>query len=104
MSKPKCPKCGREATYSAKYDQCSACGRGYEATNASPIPRLSRSVGGVTPSEAERGDANFAPEAQVGEALVAPSPGEVCPQCHERKPSEAALKQREWRERKKGNG
>ena len=100
--KPKCPRCGRDSTYNEKFDQCSACGRGYEATSASPIPRLSRSVGGVTPSEAEKGDANFAPEAQVGEALAKLVPGEPCPACGKPVGKTSAQLQREYRERKKG--
>ena len=30
MAKPKCPDCKRDSTYNAKFDQCSACGRGDE--------------------------------------------------------------------------
>ena len=95
MSKPKCPKCKRDATYNAKYDQCSGCGLGYgkatSVTDAREMPEPH--VSNVTPVTDDTGPSDL---------MVGPLPGEVCPQCHERKPSEAALKQREYRERKKG--
>ena len=98
MSISTCPKCHRKGTYSAKFQQCSACGLGYSA-QARPIESL---------LDQEK-LADFKSDVQVGSVVdlsdVAPStdvlievkPGEVCPQCGEKKPSVAALKQRAWR-------
>ena len=87
MAKPKCPKCGREATYNAKYDQCSACGRGYEA-------KVQKS--GDLPL-----DPTFSSNSNVGEPLVTLTPGEPCPTCGKPVGKTPAERQREYRERKK---
>ena len=97
MSKPKCPKCRREGTYSQKFGQCSACGRGYGEQKGSDV---TEDVSDVTPitDVTPKVMKSVTPVTEVTPDTV--KPGEVCSQCGERKPSVAALKQRAWRKRR----
>ena len=36
MPQISCPSCKRKGTYSEKFEQCSACGLGYEVTPVTP--------------------------------------------------------------------
>ena len=47
MANPTCPKCKRKGTYSPKFEQCSACGLGYESK--SQAKRVSAQRDKVTP-------------------------------------------------------
>ena len=125
MSQVSCPSCKRKGTYSEKHEQCGACGLGYEnlehfsqeegPMTASVTQSVTRRVtidvddtGGVTPVTpvtpvTEKPITNVTTVTPVTEPRVVrhsgfpPDPGEVCPLCDERKPSEKALKQRKWR-------
>ena len=114
MSISTCPKCHRKGTYSAKFQQCGACGLGYESK--SQAKRVESQRVEAKPIESlldQEKLADFKSDVQVGSVVdlsaVTPSndvsievrPGEVCSQCHEKKPSVAALKQRAWRAKRK---
>jgi len=103
-TRKKCPKC-RCDTWSEKFQQCSACGAGWEKQ---PISEKRVPVG--PQSVHERGqplvadnvleqpdNVPVADKVQVDNVL----PGGRCPTCGERRPSAAALKKRAWRERKR---
>ena len=91
MTKPKCPSCKREGTYSAKFDQCSGCGRGYENQPAKRIQDSRREQKPVIGTHTKE-----------GEAIVTLTPGEPCPTCGKPVGKTSAQLQREYRERKKG--
>ena len=96
MARKKCPKCKRD-TYSEKNHACFACDfkvtpvTGDDMVNTKHVtPVTSNSVAlRVLDSGAAQVD------------LAEPLPGETCVLCREKKPSAAALKQREWRARKR---
>ena len=98
--KPKCPKCGREATYSKKYDQCSACGRGYApvtTTSTSPVP-AEDALGGRWVELPPQPDEPVV----MGRASLPLEPGKPCPTCGKPVGKTSAQLQREYRGRKKG--
>ena len=114
MARKKCPKCKRD-TWNEKYQSCSACGYVTSVTPVTPDTakrdtpvtddtKAAESVTPVTEEEEARFQAGVRgsmPEkwgtlyGSLGSGKV--EPGEVCPTCGERRPSEAALKQRAWR-------
>ena len=91
--KPKCPKCKRENTYNAKYDQCSGCGRGYNASDE----RAER-IAEVEKVAARRGTPVLASE--IPDLVLVP--GEPCPTCGKPVGKTSAQLQKEYRKRKKG--
>ena len=106
MAKPKCPDCKRDGTYNAKFDQCSACGRGYERTGPPPVALPLKPVS----EPREKLTQDF--ERHAGgrtEALVIPGreywgdlePGKPCPACGKPVGKSKAQLQKEYRERKK---
>ena len=89
MPQVSCPSCKRKGTYSPKFEQCQACGLGYTVTPVTPVtPVTEEPVTNVT---------TVTPVTEPMYVQVVVEPGEVCPTCDERKPSEKALKQRKWR-------
>ena len=97
MAKPRCPKCKRESTYNAKYDQCSGCGRGYEEREGVV----------ATTTHTEDGEEIYVhvePSTEPivqGRASLPLVPGEPCPACGKPVGKTSAQLQREYRERKK---
>ena len=116
MTQVSCPNCKRKGTYSPKHKQCAACGLGYPIAPkvVSVVPDDVRPEvlhdGRITPVPAvtpvtEEPVTNVTTVTPVTEPMyvqIVVEPGEVCPTCDERKPSEKALKQRAYRERKEG--
>ena len=122
MSIANCPKCHRKGTYSAKFQQCSACGLGYESKsqakrvesqrdNVAPDHNVTPPSNKVTPCPtcgqmklATMQDHICDDACQEAEhksircmLQIAPEPGEDCALCDEKKPSENTLRQRKWR-------
>ena len=103
MAQVSCPSCKRKGTYSPKNKQCAACGLGYTVTPVTPVTPVTEHRTGVAPAVTNVTTATPVTEDRVvSHSGFPPDPGEVCPLCDERKPSEKALKQRKYRERKEG--
>ena len=73
-----------------KYGQCSACGFG-----VTPVTKKPGAVTAVT--EDDDYEYHVLPPSEGVRTVPPAEPGQVCPLCGEKKPSEAALKQRAWR-------
>lgn len=106
MSKVKCPECKRVGTYSPKFGQCSACGRGHQL-NKIEVEHVGDGefrTKGVTPAVTEM--ANITPrvtESVTKTVTVTPTVTKPCPACgctgHVAK--SGAERQKAWRARKK---
>ena len=100
MAKPKCPSCKRESTYSAKYDQCSGCGRGYNAQPAN-LTVLASPMGLSLPPNIGEGAILRMLDGGKAFEILNVEPGEPCPACGKPVGKKPAQLQREYRERKK---
>ena len=100
MAKPKCPDCKRDSTYNAKFDQCSACGRGDEKQTTTSagryVPEGPVVAGPATHIPSETGGVSAGPIESL--SLV---PGKPCPTCGKPVGKSKAQLQKEYRERKK---
>ena len=88
MPQVSCPSCKRKGTYSPKFEQCSACGLGYE------LPQAVTERVTVTPSVTNGED--------VTAVVTADTPCEYCGCSGHKKPKSTAERQRAYRERKEG--
>ncbi len=90
-----CPKCKRKGTYSEKFNQCSACGLGYESQPAKRIQDSRRhavetTVGFYDPDEPI-----------VREPVVQLVVGEPCPTCLRKVTEKSTERVKAWREKVK---
>ena len=93
-----CPSCKRKGTYSPKFEQCQACGLGYEAT-LGELPKVEKPV---THKEVT-GKMMAASSSGDETRHVTSNGGRHCRTCTCGPPKTGAERQKEYRERKNRN-
>lgn len=103
MSAPKCPQCHRQGTYNTKYEQCSACGLGYERQVAELVTERVTETPAVTDTRREPGHYSDTPPTNVPVVVtpnVTSNGGRHCPTCTCAPPKTGAERQKAYRKRK----